>query len=176
MTLAALVVTIHIVHDGRALCPIYGRPGDWPPFNTWVGLRELATTAAACAEPNHELHSVMRYEMCSACMQVYEAGRPEVPDEQVHIQFVVYHNPRDYPGMYVVRRCLVTPGEVASRVSAKVAPYGTIRIATDPPNMQNDRACVVAPTLEIARGTIPDGLTCIPRQDEDDPVIVEVWL
>jgi hypothetical protein len=33
-----------------------------------------------------------------------------------------------------------------------------------------------AMTLEAARELIPPGLYCLPRQPEDDPVIVEVWI
>jgi len=169
-----MVVTIHIVHEGRALCPIYGAPSSWPPFNTWVSIGpEVEASVRACGDPSH---GVQRYEMCAGCMQIYENGRPEVPDDRVQVQFVVLHNHSEGPGVYVVRRCLITPGDIASRVSETMAPRGTFRIATDPPNMQTDRACVVAPTLELARGTIPDGLTCFPRSPEDDPAIVEVWL
>lgn len=168
--------TIHVLHEGRALCPIPGRPSQWPLGNTSCGVRDIEKNASACADPEHELHAVMIFEMCAECMRVYEAGRPEVPDDQVRVQFIVYCNPADYPGMYVVRRIFITPGDVASRVSAAMAPHGTWRDANELPGLQTDRACVVAPTLEHARTAIPNGLTCIPRTPEDDPVIVEVWV
>jgi hypothetical protein len=31
-------------------------------------------------------------------------------------------------------------------------------------------------TLEEARDTLPEGLVRINRQEQDDPVIVEVWI
>ena len=67
--------------------------------------------------------------------------------------FVIYYNPQDFPGKYVVR---LFDGNIPRRI-----------------------ACV-KDTLEEARATIP--MDCpVPymrneRSPEDDPVIVEVWL
>lgn len=35
---------------------------------------------------------------------------------------------------------------------------------------------LLADTLEEIREMLPPGLVCMPRQPEDDPVIVETWL
>ncbi len=67
--------------------------------------------------------------------------------------FVVYHNPRDYPGLYVVRR--------------QVAGRGTITIDIQPLG--------VSATLEGIRSFIPPHVKRFPRDPNDDPVIVEVW-
>jgi len=68
-------------------------------------------------------------------------------------QYVIYNNPRDYPGKYVMRRWDIRAGEM---------------IATD--NME------LAETLEEIRGKVPPGLYCLERFEDDDPCIVEVWL
>jgi hypothetical protein len=69
-------------------------------------------------------------------------------------QYVVYNNPTDYPGQYVVRRCYVN--------STGVYPEAGPRY--------------VGPSLVAARETIPPGLHRIDRFPEDDPCILEVWL
>ncbi len=70
---------------------------------------------------------------------------------------VVYKNPVDYPGKYVIRR---QSGE----------PDGTI-IA--------ENQCIVSDSLEevreIMHGYFP-GLVLITRHPDDDPCIVETWL
>lgn len=66
--------------------------------------------------------------------------------------WVVYFNPSDYPGKYVVRVQVLLKGELLS-----------------------DPACQVADTLDGARALIPHGLHCQPRQPNDFPVVVETW-
>jgi hypothetical protein len=68
---------------------------------------------------------------------------------------VVYFNPSDYPGRYVVR--VQRPG-----------PGGAIQEEAEP------RA--VVDTLEEARKMLPWYLTNLGRYPDDDPVIVEVWV
>jgi hypothetical protein len=65
----------------------------------------------------------------------------------------IYDHPADHPGHFVVRRSTVTP---------------TTGMVWDP-------SVVLADTLEAARATVPDGWRRLPRQPEDDPVIVETW-
>lgn len=36
--------------------------------------------------------------------------------------------------------------------------------------------CTEHDTLDAARVAVPDGLIPVPRLDEDDPVIVEIWI
>lgn len=63
--------------------------------------------------------------------------------------YVIYHDPADHPGQYVVRRWVgLTPHEHVA----------------------------IASTLDEARAAIPTGLYPIARSDTDDPVIVESWV
>ena len=72
------------------------------------------------------------------------------------IQWVIYRNPSDHPGKYVVRRWTIGRGEVTP----------------DP------EPAAVVDTLERARAEVPVelGLVRLPRTQWDDPVIAEVWL
>lgn len=63
--------------------------------------------------------------------------------------WTVYDSPRDLPGQFVARLFIL------DRATAKV---------------------IKAPTLEALRKLLPPGLTCLPRNPQDDPVIVETWL
>jgi hypothetical protein len=67
--------------------------------------------------------------------------------------WVVYLNPTDYPGRYVVRRQRAFAGQV------EVDPH----------------PAVVAETLDEARAWVPYGLYCQPAHPEDDPAILETW-
>lgn len=68
--------------------------------------------------------------------------------------FVVYSNPKDAPGRFVVRKWYVRAGEtLPGPITAN------------------------APTLERAVSLgVPPGLVRLPRNVNDDPVIVETWL
>lgn len=66
--------------------------------------------------------------------------------------FTVYFNPPDHPGKYVVRMHVVEAG------------------GSRPTNEG-----VVADDLETVRSVIPHGLTCMPRDPNDEKQIVEVW-
>jgi hypothetical protein len=68
--------------------------------------------------------------------------------------YVLYYNPSDYPGLYVVRR------QVATATS----------ITVDPEPM------AVTDTLMGARALLPVGLHRIERDIIDEPQIVETWL
>lgn len=68
--------------------------------------------------------------------------------------WTVTRNPSDFPGMCVARRWRVTSGT---------------EVATDDHYVSPE----LEPLREIMRRM---GLTCIPRQNEDDPVVVESWL
>ena len=67
--------------------------------------------------------------------------------------YVVYYDPSDYPGLYVVRR--------------QVAGRGTVTTDREP--------LTVAKTLKEARQCIPAGLERFQPSPDDDPVIVETW-
>lgn len=70
----------------------------------------------------------------------------------VLVMHVIYHNPSDHPGKWVVRPRHISPGR-------------------DEPMA----LCYVCDNLEEARTKIPAGLHCLPRYPQDDPVIYEVW-
>jgi len=72
-------------------------------------------------------------------------------------QWVVYEDPADFPGKWVVRRFTIYPDG------------GSPVIEEDPEPM------VVTDSLEEARKVIPKGAYCLGRHPEDDPVIYEVW-
>jgi hypothetical protein len=67
--------------------------------------------------------------------------------------WVVTHNTKDFPGLYVVRVHEVGPGH------------------TNPTDRHQ-----TAPTLEAIRALVPEGKVKIERHPNDDPVIVETWL
>lgn len=68
--------------------------------------------------------------------------------------FVVYKNPADYPGLFVVREWHVIGGA----------------------QMPCPLPVAVVATLDEARRSVPEGHVCFPAQPDDDPVIYEVWL
>lgn len=63
--------------------------------------------------------------------------------------WVIYDHPNDYPHHFVVRQWLDgTPSPVAA----------------------------FFPDVESARDMVSMGRTCIPRDPDDDPAIVECWI
>jgi len=68
--------------------------------------------------------------------------------------YVVYKNPSDYPGKYVVR---------PQRVSRDAG-------------IVNEPVTYVGESLQMARASIPPCLSYFPRHPGDDPVILEAWL
>lgn len=68
--------------------------------------------------------------------------------------WVIYCNPRDFPGRFVVRRQLVGHNGTVSPASSYE----------------------VAATLEEARSFVPSGLYRLSRDPKDDPVIAECWI
>ncbi|MDX0230274.1 hypothetical protein GOC14_06895 [Sinorhizobium meliloti] len=76
------------------------------------------------------------------------------PPENTLPIWVVCWNPADFPGKFTARRNFAGPGV-----------------------MLVDKDVIVADRLiTIRRMMIRNGLTRLPRQKEDDPVILEVWL
>jgi len=67
--------------------------------------------------------------------------------------FVLYDHPKDLPDFFVARRWEVKDGAYAPTDEVKTAP-----------------------TLEMLRLLLPPGLTRLPRAEQDDPCIIEVWL
>jgi hypothetical protein len=68
--------------------------------------------------------------------------------------FVIYENPSDFPGRFVVRVQRVSNGFV-------VPARDLLANCSD---------------LAEARRCLPPGLVRMPRHPEDDPVIVETWI
>jgi hypothetical protein len=68
--------------------------------------------------------------------------------------WTVYDHPVDCPGNWVARKWVVGPG-------------GKSEATSD---------CIVSDTLEDLRDALPPGLYRLPRDPDDDPVIVETWL
>ena len=64
--------------------------------------------------------------------------------------YVIYNNPSDYPGKFVVRRWI--------GLQACAEPEG------------------VFATLNKARGILPIGSVSVSPQEYDDPCIAEVWI
>lgn len=67
--------------------------------------------------------------------------------------WVVTHKTKDFPGLYVVRI-----HEIGSGYTRPTEQFHT------------------APSLEEVRKFIPLGMTKLPRDPQDDPVIVESWV
>lgn len=86
-----------------------------------------------------------------SCRDEWDEGRPEKPHAWYH--WVIYFNPSDYPGSYVVRAWKIDKNQANPMV-----------------------ACVVYKTLEEARKLASPGRVMIQRSPEDDPVIVETWI
>lgn len=66
--------------------------------------------------------------------------------------WVVTFNSSDRPGCYAARLHMTLPEHVVTN------------------------AVIVGQTLDDVRAALPEGLTCLARAADDDPVIVEVWL
>lgn len=67
--------------------------------------------------------------------------------------WTIYFDPSDHPGVYVAREFKIT------REGPVPSPFAS-----------------VSPTLEHAREGISEGRVCLPRSEDDDPVIVESWI
>ncbi len=85
------------------------------------------------------------------------------------IVYVVYEDPTDYPGKFVIRRNLISRG-------SSIEPHGirpVVEVAPEPE--------IIADTYDgLAEWLWPkirdEGLTRFPRDPTDPPQIVEVWL
>lgn len=78
------------------------------------------------------------------------------PFEQPMAFYVVYHNPSDYPGKWVLRRQRLLRGK--------------------PLIVIDFHPKAVVDSLEEARAALPEGLGYMGRFAEDDPAIFEVWM
>jgi hypothetical protein len=67
------------------------------------------------------------------------------------IQYVIYDSPKDYPGKWVVRKWLITPGQITPGPA------------------------YICDSLEAAREHVPEGMYNLGRQPNDERPIQEVW-
>ena len=70
------------------------------------------------------------------------------------VMWVIYDNPADKPGMFVGRMWIID-GKSEAGTPTDEYRYGL--------------------TLEAVRDALPADLYRMPRQEGDDPVIVEIW-
>lgn len=75
-----------------------------------------------------------------------------VPPEALAL-YTIYRNPSDYPGLFVLRRTLVSAAVV--------------------PDQEPMRICS---TLSEVRAALPTGAYNLGREASDDPCIVETWI
>lgn len=87
-------------------------------------------------------------------------GHPSDPRDWLSM-FVVTHRTKDYGERFVVREHVLKLG-ADRRDRAGFVPLLAPRVVVD--------------FLEAARAAIPSGLACVPRSDDDDPVVVEWWI
>jgi hypothetical protein len=85
---------------------------------------------------------------------VMKTRKPTAPPPELSL-YVVFCDPSDYPGQYVIRRQVVTPSGA---------------IEHDP------QPLCVGRTLGYVRMFLPPGLTRMNRDPNDEPQIVEVWI
>ena len=76
-------------------------------------------------------------------------------ESSVVTYWVIYNNPSDFPGNFVVRRHF------------RVVGFKTMYAEEEP--------VIVTDSIDQARSAIPDTCSNKGRHDEDDPHIVEVW-
>jgi hypothetical protein len=71
----------------------------------------------------------------------------------VLVQHIVYFNPSDYPGKYVIRKVFIEDGKI-----------------------RLDKNEIYVTSYALVKEFIPKGLVRISRHPDDDPVIVETWI
>jgi hypothetical protein len=74
-------------------------------------------------------------------------------DQGILVMWTVTWNTSDYPRQAVARPHLIGPGSTVAQ-----------------------HAILLADSLDALRDLLPPGLTCMKRDPNDDPVIVEIWL
>lgn len=126
-------------------------------FGQFVRIRGTFTGARAVMFQFFGEKWCMQYESEEAAgVSTYGYRELELGQVVLH-QFVIYHNPSDHPGKYVVRQWLVIRGDPEPHPVPLFTTHDTLENARE-----------ATPILEM-------GLVRLPRFDNDDPVIVEVW-
>lgn len=73
------VIRIHVIVQIYPLCGFsHEPPMRWPNGEIWIRRSQYKETAAACRDPEHELHSMQRFTMCEECERVV-ATLPPLP-------------------------------------------------------------------------------------------------
>lgn len=131
-----------------------------------IGAKIDGSTAADVwrfwTQENTEPQTAIRFELLrltergehlqlEAEQQLTTAGGPVSFLENTMAHFVIYQNPVDHPGKFVVRRW-----DIGKEV--KPGP------------------CTLHCSLDMARASIPAGQVRFPRSFTDDPCIVETWI
>lgn len=126
----------------------------------WLSPDGNAITCGKCHRTSHNPNDVaQRY--CGHCHEFRgdeQAASPSpqaFPPQTALMLYVIYRNPRDYPGKFVVREHAVT--------------HDTGIVIVDPP-------LAVVGSLAAARNAVPAGLYNMGRMADDEPQIVEVWI
>lgn len=76
------------------------------------------------------------------------------PADNVLAIWTIYDSPSDMPGKFVARKFLIEGGPEPTRTAS----------------------VIIGDTADEVRGALPCGLTCLPRDPQDEPHIVESWL
>lgn len=74
--------------------------------------------------------------------------------------YVIYHNVKDYPGKFLVKRWNLKGATAKANQS----------------RARESQLVGVVDLLEEARKLIPPGLHNLGRREQDDPVIAETWI
>jgi hypothetical protein len=69
--------------------------------------------------------------------------------------YTIYDHPLDFPHSFVVRRWTIDGGHEPK---------------------PDELPFAVGPSLDAVRDVLPVGLICLPRQEGDEPQVVETWL
>jgi hypothetical protein len=104
---------------------------------------------ARCGTISYNANDV-RAHYCSICHRFHN-------DVEVIEFYLIYDHPSDYPDSFVLRR------------------HMNVFVLGQPPVEVAENACHVA-SLDELHAFIPKDAVRIGPQDEDDPVIAEVWM
>lgn len=67
---------MHILVDGHPLCGFTRRPpSQWEAGHIFIKPEHYSINAKACADPDHPLHSIFRFEICPDCKRAHLASR-----------------------------------------------------------------------------------------------------
>lgn len=128
-------------------------PRKFPPslIARWMG-RDAASVAKAIRSPLPPYPRAGRAGQLNrkkGGSTMKTGAEPEMP------MWVVYSEPKDFPGEFVARRHVIT-GENQGRADPEI--------------------WARAKTLEALRAQLPLGLVCLGRDQSDDTCIVETWV